>query len=116
MTNDSSQYHNNMLMSSEWPSFLANLAQNWRGQPVVIEQNGDLLLQHSPDQGMPLQNIELDTGHKQQRLVITTAAQTYTIESPNLIWAVRNEQDALVAVEILDAQERRFVMRFVSGE
>ena len=116
MANDSALYHHDMLMSSEWPSFLANLAQSRRGQPVVIEQEGDLLLQHPPGQGVPLQNIELDTGQKQQYLVITTATQTYTIEAPNLIWAVRNEQDALVAVEILDTQEHRFIMRFVLGE
>jgi hypothetical protein len=116
MANDSTTYHSDMLMSSEWASFLANLAQSQQGRPVVIEQNGDLLLQHSPDQGVPLQNIELDTGHKQHRLVITTTAQTYTIEVPNLIWAVRNEQEELVAVEILDTQERRFIMRFVSED
>ena len=54
-----------------------------------------------------------DKGHKQRVLVITTAAHTYKIESPNLIWAVRNEQDELVAIEILDTRERKFIMRFV---
>lgn len=116
MMNDSTLYHNDMLMNSEWPSFLANLAQSRQGKPVVVEQDDDLLLQHPPDQGVPLQHIELDTGHQQQRLVITTAAQTYTIESPNLIWVVRDEQDELVAVEILDTRERKFIMRFVPGE
>ena len=113
MFSDSKQYHNDMLMSSEWPSFLADLAQSRRGQPMVIEQEGDLLLQHPPGQGVPLQNIDLDTGHKPQRLIITTTAQTFAIESPNLIWVVRNEEDELVAVEILDTQERRFIVRFV---
>ncbi len=113
MVNDSTLYHNDMLMNSEWPSFLANLAQSRRGKPVVVEQDGDLLLQHPPGQGMPLQDIELRTRNKQQCLVITTAAQTYTIEAPNLIWMVRDEQDELVAVEILDSHERKFIMRFV---
>ncbi len=116
MANDSAIYHSDMLMSSDWPSFLANLAQSQQGRPVVIEPGGDLLLQNPPGQGAPLQGIELRSGHKQQRLVITTAAQTYTIEAPNLIWAVRNEQEELVAVEILDTQERRFIMRFVPEE
>jgi len=116
MANDSELYHNDMLMSSEWPSFLANLAQSRRGQSIVIEQEDDLLLQQPPGREVPLQNIELDTGHKQQHLVITTAAQSYTIEFPNLIWAVRNEEDELVAVEILDTQERKFIMRFVSED
>ena len=109
-------YHNNMLLSSEWPSFFANLAQSHQGRPVAIEQNGDLLLKNPPGQGVPLQEIELRSDQKQQRLVITTATQTHTIEAPNLIWAVRNEQGELVAVEILDTQEHRFIMRFVSGE
>ena len=116
MANDSTQSHSDMLMSNEWPSFLANLAQSRRGQPVVIEQDDDLLLQHPPGRGAPLQGIELRAGHKQQLLVIATAAQTYTIESPNLIWVIRNEQGELVAVEILDTQERRFIMRFVSED
>jgi hypothetical protein len=101
-------------MSSDWSSFLANISQSHQGRPVVIEQNGDLLLQNPPGQGAPLQGIELRSGHKQRLLVIKTAAQTYTIEAPNLIWAVRNEQEELIAVEILDVQERRFVLRFVS--
>jgi hypothetical protein len=103
-------------MSSEWASFLVNLARSQQGRPVAIEPGGDLLLQNPAVQGSPLQGIELRSGHKQQRLVITTAAQTYTIEAPNLIWVVRNEEEELVAVEILDAQERRFIMRFVTGE
>ena len=113
MANDSAMYHHDMLMSSDWPSFLANLAQSRQGQPVVIEQDGDLLLQNPVGQGAPLQGIELRFDQKQQLLVITTAAQTYTIVAPNLIWAVRNEQDELVAVEILDTRERKFIMRFV---
>ena len=116
MANDSTLYHSDMLMSSEWPSFLANLARSQQGRSVAIEPGGDLLLQNPPGQGTLLEGIELRSGHKQQRLVITTAAQSYTIEAPNLIWAVRNEQEELVAVEILDAQERKFIMRFVSEE
>ena len=42
--------------------------------------------------------------------------KTYTIEAPNLIWAVRNEQGELVAVEISDAHAHEFVVRFVQGE
>ncbi len=114
MANDSAIYHNDMLMSSDWSSFLANLARSHQGRPVVIEPGGDLLLQNPPGQGVPLQGIELSSDHKRQLLVITTTAQSYVIEGPNLIWAVRNEQEELVAVEILDAQERRFIMRFVS--
>ena len=116
MANASTQSHSDMLMSSEWTSFLANVAQSRRGQPVEVEQEGDLLLQHPPGRGAPLQGIELRTAHKQQLLVITTTAQTYTIEAPNLIWAVRNEPGELVAVEILDTQEHRFILRFVSEE
>ena len=55
MANDSTQSHSDMLMSSEWTSFLANVAQSRRGQPVVIEQDDDLLLQHPPGRGAPLQ-------------------------------------------------------------
>jgi hypothetical protein len=116
MDNGSAIFHNDMLMSSEWPSFLAKLAQSRHGQPIEIEQDGSLLLQHSPGRPALLQGIELRAGHKQQALVIITTAQTHTIESPNLIWAVRNEPGALVAVEILDTQERKFIMRFVSEE
>ena len=113
MANDSAITHNDMLMNSDWPSFFADLAQSHQGRPVAIEQGSDLLLDNPPGKGVPLQGIELRSGHKQQLLVITTAAQTYTIEAPNLIWAVRNEQGELVAVEISDVHEREFIMRFV---
>jgi hypothetical protein len=102
-----------MLMSSDWSSFFAALLKSHQGQPVAIQQDDDLLLEKPPGGGAPLQGIELPSGHKQKALIITTAAQTYKIESPNLIWAVRNEQDELVAVEISDARERKYIMRFV---
>ncbi len=113
MSDNSTIYHNDMLLSSDWSSFFAALVKSHRGRPVAIEQNGDLLLETPPGEGAPLQGIEFPSGHKQKALVITTAAQTYKIESPNLIWAVRNEQGKLVAIEILDARERKFIMRFV---
>ena len=109
-------FHNHMLKRSDWSSFLANLARSHREQPVAIEQDGDLLLRHQPETGVPLQGIELRAAHKGQSLVVTTAAQTYTIESPNLIWTVRNEKEDLVAVEILDVQDHTFIMRFDSGK
>ena len=112
----STNFHNHMLKRSDWSSFLANLARSHRGQPVAIEQDGDLLLRHQPETGEPLQGIELRSTHRRQSLVVTTAAQTYTIESPNLIWAVRNEKEDLVAVEILDVQDHTFIMRFDSGK
>ena len=95
---------------------MANLAQSRHGQPVEIEQDGSLLLQHSPGRPALWQGIELRAAHKQQALVITTTAQSYTIESPNLIWVVRNEPGELVAVEVLDSQVRKFIIRFVSEE
>ena len=113
MANDSAIHHNEMLMSNDWPSFFEELAQSHQGQPVTIEQNDDLLLDNPPGEGVLLQGIELLSGHKQKVLVIITAAQTYKIESPNLIWAVRDEQGELVAVEIVDTRERTFIMRFV---
>lgn len=115
MTNDSGLHHNDMIMSSDWSTFLTNLAQSHQGRLVVIERGGGLLLQNPPDQGSPLQNIELHADHKQQRLIITTAAQTYAIEAPNLIWTVRSEHEALVAIEIIDSQDRTTVMRFVDN-
>ena len=113
MPNDSVLHHNEMLMNSDWPPFFEDLAQSHQGRPVAIGQGSDFLLDNPAGEGAPLQGIELHSGHKRKALVITTATQSYTIEAPNLIWAVRNEQDELVAVEILDTRERKFIMRFV---
>ena len=115
MMNDAGLDHNDMIMSSDWSSFLANLVQSHQGRMVAIERNNDSLLQNPPDQGAPLQAIELRSRHKQPHLIITTAAQTYTIEAPNIIWAILSEHGELIAVEILDGQERSTVMRFVDG-
>jgi hypothetical protein len=114
MNNSTIHYSNEMLMSREWPSFFANLAKSHQGRLVAIEQDGDLLLDNPPAEGVSLQGVELRSSHKQYVLVITTAAQTYTIEAPNLIWAVRDQYQALVAVEIVDAHERKLIVRFVS--
>ncbi len=115
MNNSTSHYSNEMLMSSDWPSFFAGLAKSHQGRPVAIEEDGDLLLDNPPAEGVPLQGIELrsDYKHKHYVLLITTAAQTYTIETPNLIWVVRNQQRELVAVEIIERDERKFIVRFV---
>ena len=113
MANNSAIYHNDMLMSSDWPSFFADLARSHQGRPVAIKQDGDSLLENPSGKGVPLQGIEFHSGHRQKTLVITTAAQTYTIEAPTLIWAVRNEQGELVAVEISDGRDHEFIVRFV---
>ena len=113
MANDSAIYHNDMIMSSDWPSFFADLAQSHQGRPVTIEQDGDSLLENPAGKGEPLQGIEFRSHHRHKVLVITTAAQTYTIEGPNLIWAVRDEQGELVAVEVSDAHAHEFIVRFV---
>jgi hypothetical protein len=113
MANDPAITHNDMLMSSDWPSFFADLARTRQGQPVTIEQDSDSLLENPAGKGEPLQGIEYRSHHRHKAVVITTAAQTYSIEAPNLIWAVRNEQGELVAVEISDAQAHEFVVRFV---
>ena len=113
MANDPAITHNDMLMSSDWPSFFTDLARSHQGRPVAIKQDGDSLLEDRAGKGVPWQGIEYRSGHKQKVLVITTAAQTYTIEAPNLIWAVRHEQGELVAVEISDGRDHEFIVRFV---
>jgi len=102
-----------MIMNHDWPSFFENVVKSHQGQPVAIEQDGNLLLDDPPGEGVPLQGIELRSDHKHDAVIITMEAQTYTVEAPSLIWAVRDEHKELVAVEIIDARDRKFIVRFV---
>ena len=113
MPDDPVLFHSDMLVGNDWSSFFEDLTQSHQGRSVTVEQGNDLLLDSPPGQGVPLKGIELYNDHKQQSLVITTATQTYTIETPYLIWVVRNEQGELVALQISDAGDREFIVRFV---
>jgi hypothetical protein len=85
-----------------WPTFFSDVAQKYGGQPVSFEAGEDLLVDNPPASQVPLLGIE----YEQHKGVIIstgsgTAAETYAVEAPDLVWAIHDEDGKLVAVEII---------------
>ena len=86
MTSTDSAHNMQMVISSQWGTFFADVAQKYQGRPVGVEIGEDLLLERPAGATAPLQGIAYD-GHK--GLVISTGGgaetKTYTAKAPNLV-------------------------------
>ncbi len=116
MLDYSAKHRRVMIMTYQWPSFFADLAKHQQGRPVTLEQDGNLLLNNPPGEMAVLEGIDFQSGHRHDAIIFTMgggpAAQTFRVEAPNLIWAVQDEHGSVVAVEILDGDERNVNVQF----
>lgn len=101
-----------MISSNHWQSFLTDLVRRYQGQLVSLEVGEDLLVNNPPAGEVTLQGIEYD---KHKGVSISTGSgtetKTYSVEEPDLVWAVHGEHGKLVAVEIIDKDGRNLIVR-----
>jgi hypothetical protein len=112
MTENESLHDMRMISSNHWPTFFSDVAQKYGGQPVSFEAGEDLLVDNPPASQVPLLGIE----YEQHKGVIIstgsgTAAETYAVEAPDLVWAIHDEDGKLVAVEIIARDGRNLILR-----
>lgn len=111
MTDHLPKYNSESILSYQWPTFFSTVLQKFQGQPIMVEQNGDLLLDEPFIAVAPLQDIT----YKKKKVTMTTGGsqgQTVTLDHLTLVWAVRNEKDQLVAVELISETDEKYVVRF----
>ena len=116
MSNYSSRTRGEMIMTSQWSEFLADLSKSHQGRPVAIEKGSSLPLANLPEEKAPFQGIEYQPNLKPKRIVFTigqgSAVETFTIEDPSLVWRGRNEHGDLIGIKISDAKGRSVFLHF----
>ena len=100
-----------MISSSQWLTFFADLSR-YQGQLVSLEIDEDLLADDPTSGKAPLLRVEYD---KHKGVTISTgsgtAAQTYTVKTPDLVWAIHDEHGRLLAVETIGRDGRKLILR-----
>jgi uncharacterized protein YuzE len=108
-------HQNKMIYSSQWSTFFKDLEHSKQGKPVRLEQGADVLIEKSGAGSLILDTLHYQHDGKGDHLTITTAGDAGTQKSTinfNLIWATFDEDGGVVAVEIVDEQNRKVILRF----
>ena len=106
--------HNRQLLtSSHMASFFADLAEQYGGEEVHVRS--DSLPESAASSGQPalLTGLSLARQQGKDTLTIRTVQAGEPSETtiiPNLVWVIRDHDDHLVAVEIIDEQDRTLVL------
>jgi len=114
MQDHSPKHRDENLPRYQWSSFFADLLDSRKHQPVSVLHGGDLLMNEPPEDTAPLLGIEYTSSHK-GKLIITTGgdkAETTTISAPNIVWVVHEPDHTVVALEIIDEKNDKFILRF----
>ena len=102
-----------LLMSSEMASFFAGVAESYQGERVCL--HSDNLPESAAGSGQPvlLTGLTFARRHRKDTLTIHTAQAGETSETTivtEVVWVVRDHDQNLVAVEIIDDQDRTLVL------
>ena len=116
MSNYSSRTRGDMIVTSQWAEFFANLAQSHRGRPVAIQKGGSLPLGDLPEERLPFQRIEYHADRRPKTIVFTVgqgpAAETHSVEEPSVVWQARDEQGEVMVVKMSDSMSRTVFLLF----
>lgn len=118
MVDHSPKHQSESILAYRWPTFFSELDQTFKGKPIMIERGGDLLLDDPFIPTGPLNNITFKSGRK-NKFVLTTSgdqSQTITIKHLTLVWAVRNDEGGIVAVELISETDEKVVVRFFGSQ
>lgn len=118
MSELSTPHHGQMIMTSQWPTFFSDLAENHRGRPVSVQSGVRLRFDDPLEDLAPLIGIDYQgTRRRDKELVISTerdgAVQTFTLKLPMLVWAAHDVRGSVVAVDVIAEDDSRVVLRFV---
>ena len=80
----------------------------------MIEQGGDLLLDDPFIPTASLDDITFKSGRKNKFTLAASGdqSQTITIKHLTLVWAARNEDGRIAAVELISETDEKVVIRF----
>jgi hypothetical protein len=104
-----------LLASSQMASFFADLAERYQEEEAYL--HSDSLPEHATGGAQPLLLSELSFArqHRKDTLTIHTAQAgelSRTTIIIDVIWVVRDHDNNLVALEIIDDQDKTFVLQY----
>jgi hypothetical protein len=104
-----------LLASSQMPSFFADLADQYQGRKVYVH-SGSLREDTGGSEQPPLlAELSFARQHRKDTLTIRTVQAgelSETTIDANLVWVIRDHDSHLVAVEIIDEQDRTLVLEY----
>ena len=110
--------HNVQLMTSQWPSFFTELANQRKGRDVRVEVDGNLLQPDSSAEASLLKDLKYHpVVHDRKVTVITRKSEDVSdvetvLRGPSIVWDVRNQHGDTVAVQIIGEDSHKLVLRF----
>jgi hypothetical protein len=103
-----------MIISSQYSYFFEELAQSQRGKVVRIEKGGDISSTELSRDQVVLEGLDYGRSSKGEKVKIscTDPDRPEFMVSFNLVWAIFDREDSVVAVEFSDEHNRKVVLRF----
>jgi hypothetical protein len=103
-----------MIISSQYSYFFEELAQSQRGKAVRIEKEGDIPSTELSRDQVVLEGLDYRHSSKGEIVTVSTSdpdRPEFRV-SFNLVWAIFDQEDRVVAVEFSDEHNRKVVLRF----
>ena len=104
-----------LLTSNQMPSFFADLVARYQGQRVRVRSAGMPESVTGSEQPALLSELTFAHQHRKDTLTIHTIQAGKPSETTiiaNLVWVIRDHDNHLVAVEIIDEQDRTVVLEY----
>jgi hypothetical protein len=103
-----------MIISSQYSYFFEDLAQSQRGKAVRIEKGGDVRTTEVSGDQVVLKGLDYSHSPKGELVTVSTSDpdQPEFKVSFNLVWAVFDREENVVAAEFSDEHNRKVVLRF----
>ena len=113
MRDHNPRHQSQMLPSSQLSSFFSELAEKYKGKTVYLYPGSHL--EHTPGDAEPatLSGITYEHHRKQDLLTIHTAVGGNPQETAvyvHLVWAIRDEDGGLIALEVIDKKDKKLVL------
>jgi hypothetical protein len=101
-----------MIVTNQWQPLFAELTRKHKGRPVGLDRDRDLLLNDPASEQVTLESIEYDRHHG---VVVTvgrgTEQETIKMENASMVWAVRDDDEDLVAIQVVAGDGRKLNLR-----
>ena len=115
MTNDKSLI-NKHIPPERWEEFCDNFTQGNRGRTVSIEIVGSEVGDQALAISVPFSAIDFDTLYKGYAFILSYGSAapltTHTITVPAEVWQTQDESGVVVALEIIDIEDRKTIIKF----
>jgi len=115
MQNHNPRHQSTILMSGRYATFFADLSENYQGRTVYLYP--DAHLEHTTGNAEPAELRGFAIERKKRKDYITV--QTAVADTPqelnmiaNMIWVIKDEDGNIVALEIIDPEDKKLVLEF----